>query len=82
MNKLTCSFFVLVLLVSCAHGQEPEEDTIEDFDLSSNKPIKLNKDNFISTISEPESGTLVMFYAPWSGLNLIYFKFIYKSKSI
>lgn len=44
---------------------DDHDETNKDDEINSEKIIKITKENFLSTLNQPEIGTFVMFYAPW-----------------
>lgn len=45
-------------------GNEDESEYSDEADVFE-KPLAITKESFIKTINQPETGTFVMFHAPW-----------------
>lgn len=60
------SIFLLIFIIVLANADDEDVASVfDEIEISNEKPLKLTQQTFLDTISQPEIGTLVMFYAPW-----------------
>ena len=68
-TKLFVSIVFILFSLLCAKtedgsGNEDESEYPDEADVFE-KPLAITKESFIKTINQPETGTFVMFHAPW-----------------
>lgn len=61
---LSILFFNFIILLTNADNKDVAS-IFDEIDLSNEKPLKITQLTFMDIISQPEVGTLIMFYAPW-----------------
>lgn len=63
--KKFLSIFLLIFIIAIKVNADNQNNILDEIELSKDRPIKITQQTFMEMISQPELGTLIMFYAPW-----------------
>lgn len=65
--------FIYLIVIAVEADNQNVVNILDEVEMSKERPIKITQENFMDIISQPEFGTLIMFYAPWYLSNLNFY---------